>query len=302
LAACSTSSTLEPPQVEVPLPLPEGIDFHPEVTPPPSDADECGRRESFAPDPDITAADARGSLIDAEHVTIGVSQSTNLMGYRDPGSGRLDGFDISVARELAERLMGDGAAVRFVPMTSGEREPALQNGDVDIVVRTMTMTCARWENVAFSSEYYTAGQRLLVTDGSGIDGLDDLTADHLVCTGAGSTSPSQIAALSDAQPVTVPDFNDCLMLIQQGIVDAVSTDDTILAGMAIQDPALVVVGEAFSDEPYGVAANSDNVDLVRFINGALEEMRDDGTWDRIYDRWLAGSLGDADAPKPQYRD
>jgi polar amino acid transport system substrate-binding protein len=256
----------------------------------------------------ISAAAARlanigpGVDTEASDVTIGVSQSTNLMGYRDPGSGRLDGFDISVARELAERLMGDGAAVRFVPMTSGEREPALQNGDVDIVVRTMTMTCARWENVAFSSEYYTAGQRLLVTDGSGIDGLDDLTADHLVCTGAGSTSPSQIAALSDAQPVTVPDFNDCLMLIQQGIVDAVSTDDTILAGMAIQDPALVVVGDAFSDEPYGVAANSDNVDLVRFINGALEEMRDDGTWDRIYDRWLAGSLGDADAPKPQYRD
>ncbi|GAB3222524.1 glutamate ABC transporter substrate-binding protein [Glycomyces halotolerans] len=279
--------------MDVPTPLPEGIDFEPEISTDPV-ASDCDPLASYAPG-SVTAEQARRTLGDPDKIVVGISQSTNLMGYRDPVTGDLSGFDIDIAKAVVERLMGDAANVQWVPMTSGEREDAVNSGRVDMVVRTMTMNCDRWENVEFSTEYFHAGQRLLVTKGSGIAGLEDLTADHLVCTGHGSTSTRNIAENSRAQPVTVPDFNDCLVLLQQGVVDAITTDDTILAGMAIQDPTLEVVGEPFSEEPYGIAFAKGNVDLARFVNGVLENMRSDGTWQSVYDKWLAAHLG-AQAP------
>ncbi len=300
MAACSGPATVGPPEVDVPTPLPEGIDFDPDVEAGEEDED-CEPTASYAPG-SVTAEQARATLGDAEHVAVGISQSTNLMGYRDPVGGDLAGFDIDIAKAIVGHLMGDETKVTWVPMTSGEREEEVNAGTVDMVVRTMTMTCERWEDVEFSSEYYHGGQRLLVPVDSGIAGLADLTAEHRVCTGASSTSPKNIAALSEAQPVTVPDFNDCLVLLQQGTVDAITTDDCILAGMAIQDPTLEVVGEAFSEEPYAVAFAKGNTDLARYVNGVLETMRADGTWQDLYDTWLAEHLGSATAPAPVYQD
>ena len=293
LAACSTPSSPVPPEVEVPVPLPEGIDFEPDLSTDPPD-ESCDPLASYPPG-SVSAEQARETLVDPDLLRIGVSQSTNLMGYRDPATNELSGFDIDIAREIAERLMGSADAVQFVPMTSPERVEALDSRRVDMVVRTMTMNCERWQEVEFSTEYYHAGQRLLVQSDSGIEGLEDLTADHQVCTGQGSTSPGNIYRLSEAQPVTVPDFNDCLVLLQQGVVDAITTDDTILAGMAVQDPTLSVVGEPFSEEPYGIAFAQGNTELAQYVNGVLEDMIADGTWAEIYDEWLAAPL---DQPEP----
>ncbi|WP_199043667.1 glutamate ABC transporter substrate-binding protein [Glycomyces salinus] len=294
LAACATPSDPPPPDVEVPVPLPEGIDFDPDLSTEPPD-DSCDPLASYRPG-SVTAEEARETLAEPDLVRIGISQSTNLMGYRDPVSNDLSGFDIDIAREIAERLMGSADAVQWVPMTSSEREEAVNSERADLVVRTMTMNCERWQEVEFSTEYYHAGQRLLVQSESGIEGLEDLTADHQVCTGEGSTSPGNINRLSEAQPVTVPDFNDCLVLLQQGVVDAITTDDTILAGMAVQDPTLAVVGEPFSEEPYGIAFAKGNTELAQYVNGVLEDMIEDGTWAEIYERWLATPLDQPDPP------
>ncbi|QSB06375.1 glutamate ABC transporter substrate-binding protein [Natronoglycomyces albus] len=299
--SCASVETTSPPEIDVPLPIPQGADFSPELGEPPTEDDPCGARESFSPSSGLTAGDARSALIRDNTLTVGVDQTTYLMGFRDPETGSLEGFDIEIARAIADDIMGHRDNITFVTMTSDERESALQNGEVDIVVRTMTMNCARWENVLFSSEYFTAGQQLLVTRDSGIEDLSDLTNDHRVCSSPGSTSIDRLGA-TNAQPVAAPDWGDCMFMVQQGMVDAITTDNTILAGMAIQDPYLEVVGEPFSDEPYGVAVAQGNEDLVRYINGILEDMRDDGTWDDIYDEWLAEALGPAQAPQPQYRD
>jgi polar amino acid transport system substrate-binding protein len=289
-----------PPEVDVPTPLPSGIDFSPEVS---TAADEtCDELASYSPG-STTVEQARAMLDNQEQISIGISQSTNLMGYRDPETNKLAGFDIDIATAVANAILGPEANIRWVPMTSSEREEAVNSDRVDMVVRTMTMNCERWANVEFSAEYYHAGQRLLVPRTSGIGGLGDLASDHLVCTGNGSTSVRTIAEQSEAQPVTVPDFNDCLILLQQGIVDAITTDDTILAGMAAQDPTLQVVGDAFSAEPYGIAFQKGNTDLARYVNGALANLIADGTWQAAYDKWLKGPLNTAGAPpSPKYRD
>ncbi len=302
LAACSGPTDMQPPDVDVPTPLPSGIDFSPEAGGAPAD-ESCDPLASYNPGA-TTAAQALAGLDNQEQISIGISQSTNLMGYRDPETNALAGFDIDIATAIAKSILGDDANIRWVPMTSGERVEAVNGDRVDMVVRTMTMNCERWGEVEFSAEYYHAGQRLLVPQTSGIEGLAEMTAEQQVCTGANSTSVSNIAAVNaEVRPVTVPDFNDCLVLLQQGTVDAVAIDDTILAGMAAQDPTLHVVGDAFSQEPYGIAFQKDNTDLARYVNGALAALIADGTWQAAYDKWLKGPLGVAGAaPAPKYRD
>ncbi|MEU6247298.1 glutamate ABC transporter substrate-binding protein [Glycomyces sp. NPDC047010] len=302
LAACSGPASMEPPSIDVPTPLPDGINFSPDASPADTDV-SCDPLSSYSPGA-VTAEQARALLENPEQISIGISQSTNLMGYRDPETNDLAGFDIDIAEAMVQAVMGDATKVRWVPMNSAEREQALADGRVDMVVRTMSINCERWENVEFSTEYYHAGQRLLVAKDSGITGLAEMTADQQVCTGASSTSVGNIAAVNpEVQPVTVPDFNDCLVLLQQGTVDGVAIDDTILAGMAVQDPTLQVVGDAFSEEHYGIAFQKGDTDLARFVNGALADMIADGRWQASYDAWLAGPLATGPAAlTTQYRD
>ena len=164
----------------------------------------------------------------------------------------------------------------------------------DIVVDTMTMTCDRWQQVNFSTEYYHAGQRVLVKRNSPVKGMADLGGKK-VCAAEGSTSIKNIAAnLAKTNPPPVPvsvrDWTDCMVMLQQGQVDAMSTDDTILSGMQLQDPNdTQLVGAPFTDEPYGIAMSKNHPDLVRFVNGVLQKMRDDGTLHGIYVKWLQGN-------------
>ncbi len=157
----------------------------------------------------------------------------------------------------------------------------------------MTINCDRWKQVAFSTEYYDAGQRVLVAKTSPVKSINDLGGKK-VCAAAGSTSITNIAnAPSKPIPVSVADWTDCLVLLQQNQVDAVSTDDTILAGLAAQDPNLHLVGDRFTSEPYGMAISPKSPEFVAFVNGVLDRMRSDGTWARIYTKWLGGP-----APQP----
>jgi polar amino acid transport system substrate-binding protein len=148
--------------------------------------------------------------------------------------------------------------------------------------------------------YYDAGQRVLVSRSSPVKSMDDL-AGMRVCAAAGSTSIRNIANYkSKPIPVSVQDWTDCVVLLQQGQVDAISTDDTILAGMAQQDPNLQLVGPAFTKEPYGLAISKDAPDLVRFVNGVLDRMRRDGTLSRINATWLKGNA--PPVPSAEYQD
>ncbi len=244
------------------------------------------------------------TIQDRGRLVVGVDQNTLLFGYLNPFNGQIEGFDIDVLRQVAKAVFGDPNAIEFKAISSAQRIEVIQNHSVDIVADAMTINCQRSKQVAFSTVYYEAGQRVLVPSNSAARGIQDLRGKK-VCATAGSTS---IENLKDSAfhpiPYPVPLRTDCLVALQQGKVAAISTDDAILYGLKTQDPYTKIVGARFTDEPYGMAINKGHPDLVRFVNGVLARMRSDGTWASIYEKWL-GRVAHAHAPAPpkaHYRD
>lgn len=268
----------------------------------------CDPRASLRPSGPLPAAgrmpanSTMARIVTRGRLVVGVDQNNYRFGYRDPGTGDLVGFEIDLAHEIARAIFGDPGKVLFRAVKTAEREQAVQTGTVDIVIRSMTMNCDRWQRVSFSTEYFSAGQAILVPKGSPIKGLKDL-AGQKVCAATGSTSIRNIAANApQALPVSAADALDCLVLLQQNQVAAVSTDDAILAGFAAQDPSTVVLPERFTEEPYGMAMKKESSDLVRFVNGVLERMRTDGTWTRLYNKWLVALGRTPPPPAADYQD
>lgn len=236
----------------------------------------------------------RGRLI------LGTSQDTLLFSSRNAFTGKVEGFDVDMGRQIAQAIFGDPNKIQIKVIAYDQRVPLAASGAVDLVADTMTMNCARWKDVNFSTVYYDAGQKVLVSSDSTAKSIDDLGGKK-VCAAFGSTSLDNIAKVA-AKPVPVgrPGFADCLVAFQQNEVDAISTDDTILVGLAAQDPYAKVVGPRFTEEPYGMAMPKDD-QFTRFVNGVLEKNRENGTWKSTYAKWL-GDFGPAPAPPtPEYR-
>ncbi|MEV6770524.1 glutamate ABC transporter substrate-binding protein [Nocardia sp. NPDC051030] len=305
-AACDDSgaapqSTHVPSYIEPPMPSGAVAAQSHAALPPESDT--CGDpTASLRPDgsgsgPNVDAIRARGRLL------VGLDPGSNLFSFRDPTTGTLTGFDVDIAREVARDLLGNPDAIDYRILGSADRERALQEHTVDVVVKTMTITCERRQRVTFSTSYLQAHQRILTVRNSGIGSLANL-AGKRVCIVGGTTSLDRIRREQPAASIlTVPSWADCLVVLQQRQVDAVSTDDTVLAGLAVQDPMAEVVGPNLSTEQYGIGMSKGSDDLVRQVNGTLERIRNDGTWNRLYRRWLAGELSDAAVPPlPRYQD
>ncbi|NKY46722.1 glutamate ABC transporter substrate-binding protein [Nocardia cerradoensis] len=286
---------------EPPLPA-NAVVTQPQSAPAPDLEPQCGNptaslRPGADHGPALDAVRARGRLL------VGLDPGSNLFSFRDPISGTLAGFDVDVAAEIARDLFGDPRRIEYRILGSADRERALQDHSVDVVVKTMTITCDRRRRVDFSTTYLMSHQRVLAVKGSGITSMADL-AGKRVCAVGGTTSLDRIRHIQPTAAImTVPTWADCLVVLQQRQVDAISTDDALLAGLAAQDPYAEVVGPALSDEPYGVGVPKGNDDMVRFVNATLQRLRTDGTWDRLYQHWLAPALGPAAGPpEPTYRD
>ncbi|MDL2076547.1 glutamate ABC transporter substrate-binding protein [Streptomyces sp. GXMU-J15] len=250
-------------------------------------------------------------------LVVGVDQNSYRWGYRNPnstGAAELEGFDIDLVHRIAEDILGDPDAVQFKAIPTNQRIPAIQEGRVDMVVRTMTINCDRLADVAFSAPYFKTGQQVLAPKSSKITGYDDSLADARICTAEGSTAYSTLEQgredgdLPGSADIsrTVPNQLDCLVRLQLGEVDAVVTDGALAASQAAQDPTVELKGEAFTTEYYGVAMKKDADDLVRRVNQILVDYRKDtsGGWQASYDKWLSATLGaeskDSEPPAPQY--
>ncbi|GAB2642583.1 glutamate ABC transporter substrate-binding protein [Gordonia jinhuaensis] len=297
-----------PPSAQMTTPTPEGWargDTDPVDS---ENSGTCEASGSLRPPAVMPAPNRmpRGSTMEAIHqrgvLIAGVDIGSNLFSFRDPATGEIEGFDIDVAREMARAIFGDPNRIEFRILSSSERISALETNSVDIVVKTMSITCDRLDDVAFSTVYFEASQRILTLQGSPITGVSDL-AGRRVCVARGTSSARRIEELAPkAQIYTTGTWADCLVALQQNQTDAISTDDAILAGLAAQDPYARVVGSSLGVEPYGIGINKDHTDLVRFVNGVLAQMRADGRWYQLYDTWLS-ILGPAGyPPQPTYRD
>ncbi|WP_329104604.1 transporter substrate-binding domain-containing protein [Micromonospora sp. NBC_01699] len=303
LAAGGCASSYQPPPTASPSPA--GAQW-PAPTPSAINPPECDARLSLLPDPTPPR-----NYVEQGYIRAGVDQTMTRMTYRHPATGEFSGFDIDLLYEIA-RAMFPGKdpkeTLRFVVVTSGERQQRLNDGTVDIVADSMTATCARATEVAFSTDYLDSGQTVLVRGDSPYQGIGDLGGKP-VCAATGTTSLEHTRARPEKPlPVAVPNWTDCLVMLQQKQVEAVSTDHNVLLGLRDLDPTTRLVTQPpsrpagdrscdwhaepksactwFSDEPHAIATRQDDIALLRFVNHVLEQIRQDGRWVRMHEQWL----------------
>ncbi|MBU2664518.1 glutamate ABC transporter substrate-binding protein [Actinoplanes bogorensis] len=272
-------------------------------------APNCNPRASLRPagslpaPGDMPAGSYMETIRKRGRLVLGTSQDTLLFSSRNPFTGKIEGFDVDMGRQIAEAIFGDADKIQIKVIAYDKRVSSAADGSVDIVADTMTANCDRWQDVNFSSIYYEAGQKVLVSSSSKAKRIEDLGGQK-VCSAAGSTSYENIGKVKSSKPVigvAKPAFGDCLVAFQRNEVQGISTDDTILAGMASQDPYAKVIGPRFTEEPYAMAMSQAHPEFARFVNAVLARNRADGTWKKTYDKWL-GDFGAApEPPKAQYQ-
>lgn len=229
-----------------------------------------------------------GKIQAAGELVAGVKYDVPPFGFKNPDSGEIEGFDVDISQEIADRL---GVELTPKEAISDNRIPFLQDGEVDIIASTMTITTDRDAEIDFSEPYFIAHGRILVPEDSDIAGVEDL-AGKRVCTAIGSTYEATIKEQApEAKLELVDSYSECFELIQNGAVDAVSTDDVILTGMIIQDDSLKMVGDELTEEPYGIGLPDGDTEMQEFVNGVLEELFESGRWTEIYDEWVGQYTG-----------
>jgi polar amino acid transport system substrate-binding protein len=237
------------------------------------------------------------------YLRAGVNAGLLDFGYLKPSSGKIEGFEIDLVRALAREIFGDAKPdrVRLVALSVPQRIPFVRDNKVDIVVDAVTITCARKQQVDFSTVYYDAQQRVLVPANSPAKSISAF-AGRPVCASAQSAPIDVMRHLPNPpKPYGAPQAIDCLVYLQEGRIAAISTDDSILLGFKAQDPNTRLIGSSLGDVPYGMAISKAHPEFVRFVNGVLAKLRADGTWRALYDHWLGPIPGSNPAlPPPKY--
>ncbi|MDN5755831.1 MAG: glutamate ABC transporter substrate-binding protein [Arthrobacter sp.] len=236
------------------------------------------------------SGDDGGGGGDGDKVKIGIKFDQPGLGFKDGDDYK--GFDVDVAKYVANELGYDEGDIDFVSAPSANRETMLQNNQVDMIVATYSITDDREKVVDFAGPYFIAGQDLLVKKDSGITSPEDLNGKNL-CSVTGSTSARKVKD-KYAKKVNLqelPGYAECVTQMEGGTIDAVTTDDIILAGLAAQ-PAyqgkFELVGKPFSEEIYGIGLPKGS-DQCEDINKAIAKMIDSGDWKKSLDANTEGT-------------
>ncbi|CAB4906377.1 MAG: transporter substrate-binding domain-containing protein [Actinobacteria bacterium] len=250
-------------------------------------------------DVEFEAGTTMAELAEAGTMTVGVKFDQPGFGLLNP-SGEPEGFDVQIATIIAANLGIAPEDIEFVESVSANREPFIQNGTVDIVVATYTINDARKQLVDFAGPYYEAGQDIMVAAGNpeGIAGPDDLAGKN-VCSVEGSTPAQNIRDNYPEATLTLFDvYSKCADALTNGQVDAVTTDNVILTGLVAGNPeGFELVGNPFTEEPYGIGLSLGDTEFRNFINDTLEASFEDGSWAEAWDA-TAGAITGEDAPEP----
>ncbi|WP_168583104.1 glutamate ABC transporter substrate-binding protein [Gephyromycinifex aptenodytis] len=249
----------------------------------------------------LAACGSSDSGADSDTIKVGIKYDQPGMGLKE-GS-KYTGMDVDVANYIAKEL---GKTPEFTEAVSSQRETFLKTGKVDYIVGTYSITDARKKDIDFAGPYFVAGQDLLVKTDSPIDGPDAMSGKKM-CSVKGSTSATKFKEKYPAVQIQEYDtYSKCVEAIISGSVDALTTDNTILAGYAAQPQykgKLKVVGKPFSEEKYGVGIKKGDKEMCTKVTAALEKMISSGEWKKIIDANLgpAGFTPDAavNPPKPE---
>jgi glutamate transport system substrate-binding protein len=257
-----------------------------------------GAEETTTPEPEPTfeAGTTMAELAEAGSITIGTKFDQPLFGLNGPNGP--EGFDVEIGKIIASELGIAEDDIEWKEAVSANREPFIQNGEVDIVIATYTINDKRKEVVSFAGPYYMAGQSILVlADNDDIESEADLEGQP-VCSVTGSTPAAKLAEIG-AEPVLTDTYSNCLEPLRSGAVVAVSTDNVILAGLAAQNEGeFKVVGEPFTEEPYGIGLALDDTDFRMWINDVLEKAYEDGRYEEAWDATAGTVLPYVDPPTP----
>jgi glutamate transport system substrate-binding protein len=260
---------------------------------------ETGGETSVEPEeaPSFEAGTTMAELSEAGTITIGTKFDQPLFGLMGP-SGVPEGFDVEIGKIIAAELGIAEEDIEWTETVSANREPFIENGQVDIVIATYTINDTRKEVVSFAGPYYMAGQSILtLADNEDIESEEDLVGQP-VCSVTGSTPAANLEELG-AEVLLTDTYSNCLEPLRSGAVVAVSTDNVILAGLAAQNEGeFKVVGEPFTDEPYGIGLALDDTDFRMWINDVLEASYEDGRYEDAWNATAGTILPFVDPPAP----
>ncbi len=236
---------------------------------------------------------------DAGVLRIGTKFDQPLFGLKNPITGSPEGFDAEMGKLIAAQIGIPADKIEWVETVSANREPFLEQGRVDAVIATYTINDKRKEVIDFGGPYYVAGQSLMVQAGNpeSITVPDDLAGKN-VCSVEGSASSTNIRDLVPSTNVVLFDsYSKCADALKNGQVQAVTTDNTILAGLRSLDPeSFELVDTTFTQEPYGIGIAQGREDFVAFVDDTLQNAFDEGDWSTAWDNTAGKILGDAPAP------
>jgi glutamate transport system substrate-binding protein len=250
-------------------------------------------------DVEFDAGTTMAELNEAGAITIGTKFDQPGFGLLNP-DGVPEGFDVEIGKLIAAELGIAAKEIEWVETVSANREPFIQNGQVDMVIATYTINDARKQLVDFAGPYYLAGQDIMVAAGNpeGIQGPDDLAGKN-VCSVEGSTPAQNIRDNYPEATLTLFDvYSKCADALTNGQVQAVTTDNVILTGLVAGNPeGFELVGNPFTEEPYGIGLTLGDTDFRNFVNDVLEESFENGSWADAWDR-TAGAITGEEAPEP----
>ncbi len=242
----------------------------------------------------FAAGTTMAKLQDAGEIKIGVKYDVPPFGFKNPETNAIEGFDIDIGKAIAAEL---GVEPKFIEAISDNRIPFLKDGTADLILSTMTINAERDEEIDFSEPYFIARGRILVKkDNNEIAGVKDLAGKE-VCTVLGSTYEETLKKQAPtAKRRLVDTYSECLELIQNGAVDAESTDDVILTGHIIQDDELKLVGDPLTTEPYGAGLKEGDTAFKELVDETIQKFKDDGRWKQTYDKWIGRYTGEDQEP------
>lgn len=255
-----------------------------------------GDNPTVVASPSFEAGTTMEKLSKAGKITVGVKFDQPLFGEK--GLNGEEGFDVEIAKIIAGQLGIPADKIEWKEAVSANREPFIENGEVDMIVATYTINDKRKEVIDFAGPYYIAGQSLLVkADNTDIKSEKDIV-DKPVCSVTGSTPAENIAKLG-ADPVLTDTYSNCLEPLRSGKVVAVSTDNVILAGLAAKNEGeFKLAGDLFTKEPYGIGLKKGDTAFQEFINKALEQSYKDGAYKAAWEKTAGTILPFVEGPTP----